>query len=475
MYYRAKGEAVCADVIPYYEDGTFYLFYLRDYRNWEKHGEGCPWCLLTTKDFVNYEDHGEVLIRGTEKDQDLYVFTGSCIKHNGMYYIFYTGHNPHKRCQGLPEEKILMAKSVDLLHWEKVDGFAIEAPEHFEKHDYRDPYVYFDEDSQRYCMLVTGRIVNDGPINSKGVTLALCSCDLFHWELQDEPFYAPNAFFAHECPDLFRMGDWWYLVFSEFSDRVVTTYRMAKSPAGPWITPKVNNFDGHAFYAAKTVSDGKRRFLLGWNCIRNHERDHEEWQWGGTIIPHEIVQAEDGTLYVKCPKEIRDAYSVPIAMDGQFTVGTVKQSGNRLIVGDNQHKSFRLLAEMPENCEISFDFTITDEIGDFGILMRSDDRCDCYYAVKFEPKFNRMAFDHLPRRDNTLHFQADTERYCPLIFGEKNHVTIICEGSVGEIYVNDRIAMSVRMFDRREGAFGLYAQNTQVRFENICLLRQEGV
>lgn len=78
---------------------------------------------------------------------------------------------------------------------------------------------------------------------------------------------------------------------------------MAKIPNGPWITPKVDTFDGHAYYAAKSTSDGARRILFGWNPIKNHEKDEEFWQWGGTIIPHEIVQENDGTLWVKCPEK----------------------------------------------------------------------------------------------------------------------------------------------------------------------------
>lgn len=473
MYYRANGKAVCADVIPYYEDGTFYLFYLRDYRDRENHGEGCPWCLLTTRDLVHYEDHGEVLVRGSVEDQDLYVFTGSCTKHNGEYYIYYTGHNPHLRRAGLPEQKVLLAKSTDLYHWQKVKDFALEAPAYLEMHDYRDPFVYFDEEKQKYCMLLAGRLKNDGPVNSKGVTLVLHSDDMLNWELHEEPFYAPNSFFTHECPDLFKMGDWWYLIFSDMSDKLVTTYRMAKSPSGPWITPKVNNFDGHAFYAAKSASAGQRRFLFGWNCIKNHEKDHDFWQWGGTIIPHEIVQADDGTLYVQCPREIREAYSRPVALETGCSLSAVKPLENGWEIGDNPRKSLQLLTKMPENCRIELDFTTTDEIGDFGILLRSDDHADQYYAVKFEPKFNRLAFDMQPRRDNCVHTQTDVERYCPLTAGEKNHMTVIVEGSVAEVYVNDRVAMSVRMFDHKEGRFGLFAQNTTVRFENVALYAGE--
>lgn len=91
MFYKAEGKSVCADVIPFYEDGVFKLFYLNDYRDPEKHGEGCPWCLLTTKDLVEYDDKGPVLLRGGKDEQDLFVFTGCCVKNGGEYVIFYTG------------------------------------------------------------------------------------------------------------------------------------------------------------------------------------------------------------------------------------------------------------------------------------------------------------------------------------------------------------------------------------------------
>lgn len=470
MFYRAPGEAVCADVIPFYEDGTFKLFYLRDFRNIPKHGEGCPWCLLTTKDLVTYEDYGPVLLRGGADAQDLYVFTGCCIKAGDEYMIFYTGHNPHLRAQGLPEQKILRAKSRDLIHWEKDTSFVFEAPAWLEMHDFRDPFVFFDEESGQYCMLIAGRVKNEDPVNCKGVTLIARSADLAHWEVEKEPFYAPHAYFTHECPDLFRMGDWWYLVFSEFTDKIVTTYRMSRSPFGPWKAPKVNNFDGHAFYAAKSVSDGKRRILFGWNCIKLGERDNAPWQWGGTIIPHEIVQQADGTLCVKCPDEIAAQYAVPVPVSAGRRMGNVSEETDDILLGGDG-KSLCMLGELPERGKICMTFTADDDCGDFGVYMRADKGLDACYAIKFEPRFNRLALDIQPREDNTRHTQVDVERYCPVIPGEENKLMILFEGSVLEVYVNDKVAMSARMFDRTEGDFGIFTHNTRVRFGKIRLFR----
>ena len=48
----------------------------------------------------------------------------------------------------------------------------------------------------------------------------------------------PHRFITQECPEIFRMGRWWYLVYSEFTDRFTTRYRISRSPDGPWTAPR---------------------------------------------------------------------------------------------------------------------------------------------------------------------------------------------------------------------------------------------
>lgn len=466
MYYRAQGKAVCADVIPFYDRGEFKLFYLEDFRDRIDMGEGCPWKLLTTKDLVHYRNMGTALPRGTKDEQDLYVFTGCCVKIEDEYVIYYTGHNPHLRAKGLPEQKILRATSKDMLHWEKDRDFVFEAPEYLEMHDFRDPFVYFDEEKGKYGMLIAARVKSEAPVFSKGVTMVAYSEDGYnHWELDNTPFYAPHAFFAHECPDLFRIGDWWYLVFSEFTDKVVTTYRMSRSLNGPWTAPKVNAFDGHAFYAAKSVSDGKRRIMFGWNCIRNNEHDGGEWQWGGTIIPHEVVQGEDGALYVRCPDEVRASYRKEVRLKESARLGGVEKTAKGYRLGDDGKNV--VMFHAPQNFKLEFKIVPQDDRGEFGVILRENSNQNYFYTVRFEPKFNRLAFDRYPRCGGRGPIDADTERYCPMEAGKPHVVLIIAEGSVLEVYVDDKYAMSERMFDFFEGNVGVYAQNTTAAFEEL--------
>ena len=143
-----------ADPIPYYENGVFHIFYLLDYRNPEKYGEGTPWFKVTTKDFIHFEDHGEMLKRGTSKEYDMYVFTGSVIKYKNKYHIFYTGHNT-KMDPGNYLQAIMHAVSDDLEHWEKIkeDTF-VALNDEYEIRDWRDPYVFFDDKDQCFYMLL---------------------------------------------------------------------------------------------------------------------------------------------------------------------------------------------------------------------------------------------------------------------------------------------------------------------------------
>ena len=146
LFYRPQS-GVCADFIPFYDNDKFQLIFLRDYRDKVNHGEGTPWQVTITNDFVNFTEEVTILERGSIDEQDLYVFTGSVIKVDGVYHIFYTGHNPHLREKGLPEQAIMHAVSNDGINYTKIKEDTFFAfSDAYEIHDWRDPFVYFDEE-----------------------------------------------------------------------------------------------------------------------------------------------------------------------------------------------------------------------------------------------------------------------------------------------------------------------------------------
>ena len=144
FFYRPE-KGYVGDVIPYYEDGIYYLYFL--YASRKKYEEGTSWYLVTTRDFIHYKEYGEVLAHGTEEDQDLNAYTGSIYKNDGVYYLYYTGYNAHSefRVQGEPLQAVMMAKSNNLFTCEKFpEKTFYESEDYYELSDMKDPFDFWN-------------------------------------------------------------------------------------------------------------------------------------------------------------------------------------------------------------------------------------------------------------------------------------------------------------------------------------------
>lgn len=467
FFYKPE-DAWSADFIPLYVNGHFYLFYLLDWRDHTKHGEGTPWYLLTTDDFVHFTEHGSMLARGSQAEQDLYVFTGSALEADGQYHIFYTGHNPHLRASGKPEQAVMHATSADMLSWEKHPEETFFAPTiGYEPHDWRDPFVFWNEERAEYWMLLAARR-QTGPARQRGCTALCTSRDLKTWDIQD-PLWEPNLYFTHECPDLFRIGDWWYLIFSEFSDATLTRYRMSRSLSGPWIAPPDDAFDGRAFYAAKSTTNGDRRLLFGWNPTREGDSDEGRWQWGGNLVVHEIVQESDGTLAVKVPHEVMDAFATPVAVAPLPQIGQWHCDSEQVTVDAEDGFAWCRLGNMPETCGLDVTLSYSPGTAAVGLVLRADTNLDAYYQVRIEPSRQRVVFDRWPRPGDQPFI---LERPLSLAPNAPVHIQVFADCSIFEIYINDRVALSCRGYAHTSGDWGLFVAEGVATFSSAALYVQ---
>ena len=116
--------------------------------------------------------------------------------------------------------------------------------------DFRDPYVFWNEREKRYWMVF---FANDAKTGA-GVQGLAVSKDLKHWEFQPP---LPGAG-GQECPDLFQIGDTWYLIGGDH-------YSIAKDPRGPLPGRRSpTSIDRPFIYAAKRMFDGQRHIWTGW-------------------------------------------------------------------------------------------------------------------------------------------------------------------------------------------------------------------
>jgi beta-fructofuranosidase len=457
------------DFIPFYWDGEYHLFYLKDYRDKDGHGEGTPWFHLSTRDFVSFTDYGEAIPRGTPDEQDLYIYTGCVFEKDGLFHIFYTGHNPHFRGTGKPIQAVMHATSSDLITWEKDPNnpISVADTDRYELDDWRDPFVFWNEDAGEYWLLLAARLPA-GPINRRGCVALVASPDLINWEARD-PFWAPSLYYTHECPDLFHIGDWWYLVYSTFTERNITHYRMSRSLSGPWLAPTNDSFDGRAFYAAKTASDGQRRFAFAWNPTRTDEKDTGNWNWGGSLVTHEIYQDGNGWLSVKAPHEMLEYFTevFPLAIRPEIGNWEVGAAGLTAQAGDGF--AWCRVGSLPDDKACLFDTTVVIEPGtrSCGVILRADDTLDHYYQVRLEPGRNLVAIDRCPRSGDA---PPIIERPVTLALNENIRIQVLLEGSVFVIYISGQVALTARGYEHTTGDCGVFVSEGAAVFSDVGLV-----
>ena len=93
LFYTPQHARV-GDVIPYYEDGKFHLFYLKNWNPYFGSDRKEGWHLLTTKDMVHYGPETAIGILGG---------TGSVIKADGIYHLYYCIFEQNPQRQYEPE------------------------------------------------------------------------------------------------------------------------------------------------------------------------------------------------------------------------------------------------------------------------------------------------------------------------------------------------------------------------------------
>ena len=314
---------MCGDFMPFYKDGVFYLFYLYKY---------CIY-VVETKDFVSFGKPYPVLQNGSPDDQDWHIVTGSVFENDGVFYFHYTGF-----CEGNAGEEgknvqvVLRAISSDMKCWEKDKTFFFRPDtRYYGNLHWRDPHVFFNEELGKFCMLITAE-EKEGAHLRKGCTAVYISEDMENWE-HYRTLYAPRTFITHECHDCFQMEGNWYLTFSNYSRWWETRYRIAEKFDGPWKLPKEDDmFDGREYYAAKSVSDGKKRYMVGWESIRQDCKDSGRHLWGGNLLVHELTVRKDGTLGVKLPETIENSFCRPVEISCQGRLGSFEEKDGELFL-----------------------------------------------------------------------------------------------------------------------------------------------
>ena len=214
---------------------------------------------------------------GLDKWDNLVIWTGSIIKKENTYYLFYTGKSDN------PEEKLTqrigVATSTDLVTWNKSDQNPLLESDNKIYADsnkldqfgrigaWRDPFVFKNPKSNDYFMLISARLKGEETIYNGCIAIAQ-SKDLINWNLQ-KPVLAPGIYEEMEVPQMVCHKDKYYIFFSAHA-----------SGYNPEFTKKIGGAFGglHCYYSDDIL--GEYRPINGNGVVYSNKED----KYGLTVV-----------------------------------------------------------------------------------------------------------------------------------------------------------------------------------------------
>lgn len=475
-YYKPSIGRV-GDPMPFYDEkaGEFKVLYLQEFDN------NNAWCYhpiwgVSTKDGANYQSLGEIIPTGKSKfEQDAALGTGCAVwsEADKLYYIYYTGHNP-----SLPNGEVVMrATSPDFKTWTKDLAWSIKGADYgYSTADFRDPQVFKDDNGLWHMIIAS---------NLKFAEFT--SQNLKDWTYSGQ-FSTMIWDRMLECPDVFKMGDWWYMIYSEsvrtsWSRKV--KYMMARTldelkdcfNHGPkWPNDgREGVLDTRALYAAKTASNGTDRYVWGWCPFRTGSTIDEknvnvgagsEPNWSGALVCHRLIQHEDGTLTLGEVPGIKAKYTEEQSVNIMKSNGASISGNEVTLSGDDAYVMYNRLGS---HNHISMTVTTSNNWDKFGISVVRGSNATKYYTMVVNPE-----------NENTrkVNFEQEGTEGAGFIEGIDGYnfarpadnvynVDIYTDNSVLVMYINDVCAYTQRIYGIQKNCWSVNNYGGTVKVGNV--------
>ena len=484
------------DPMPFYDQktGDFKVLYLQEFEN-NMDKRFHPIWGVTTKDGANYESLGEVLpFADNDYQQDAALGTGCAYEKDGTYYIYYTGHNGN--CKN--REVVMRATSTDFKTWTKDELWALNGPDYgYSGWDFRDPQVFVADDGLFHMVISTYPAGGGDPGFAE-----FKSSDMKSWEHVGKFKMIWDRML--ECPDIFKMGDYWYLVYSEsfradWSRKV--KYMMATTFEG--LKDCFNNgpkwpADGHegvldtrAFYAGKTASNGTDRLIWGWCPFRYgadiHEKninvgagDGNEPAWSGALVCHKIIQHADGTLTLGAVPAMAAKYNQQAAVNVMASNGY----NNGTLSGDDAYVLYNRLGTCNH---LSFTVTTSNNWDKFGVSFVRGTDPEYYYTMVVNPENENTRKVNFEQEGYRIKINDDGEE--EKVYGKGfiaaadgynfarpadnvYNIDIYTDNSVLVMYINDVCAYTQRIYGIQKNCWGINNYGGSVTISNVKVSQQ---
>lgn len=381
------------------------------------------WAHAVSEDLIHWEYLPLALAPSEPYDEHIEggCFSGSSVIYKDKLYLIYTG-TMNNGSEFVQTQNV--AWSSDGIHFEKYKENPVAvAPVGYQNANFRDPCIYKEDDTfYMICGARTGDI---------GRALIYQSKDLLHWEYLNILAESRGEFgYMWECPDLFKLGDKYVLMFSPMGavDRktvyLTGDFNKKTGKFSPLVSGEIDwGFD---FYAPKSFEDSKgRRIVAAWA----NAWDWMPWwkDWGPTYnegwcghfnLLREIRLCKDGRLQFIPIDEYKE-----IRRDKQTEDSFKVESGQKHKITCGDGVAFEL--------RVTFDLTQTDaECIKF--LLRSDNQSEAEVCIDLKHQEMIVSREKADGWSNGV-------RRCPLLMENENElkVHIFSDQSSLEVFTDD--------------------------------------
>ncbi|RKX42951.1 MAG: glycoside hydrolase family 32 protein, partial [Thermotogae bacterium] len=247
------------------------------------------------------------------------------------------------------------------------------------------------------------------------------SSDLINWRYEKTLFEYEQAKEC-ECPDLVTMNEKDVLIFSAYTPEVLGSfYSLGKIEEGRLVEERSGMLDwGYDYYAAQTFFGTNRTIVIAWmqNWLQSDSSSTQKEGWNGMMaLPRELYIANN-VLKVKPVKELEALRSGALITERELTgKGSfdLEVEKNSYEVSYKSHGGFDLKLYNTENESV--------EITLNGNLLEVNTK-------------NSGIVEGAKRRLNI------NERR------EENHLRVFVDSSSIEIFLNESVALSFRVYPR---------------------------
>ena len=406
-----------------FHDGRYHLYY--QYNPTASKWGNIHWGHASSADLVQWQDEPIALAPSPGSDAGG-CFSGSFAVVAGVPTLYYTGFTGERQVQ------CVATGNAELRRWTKHPERTIaDPPEGVEQNDFRDPYV-FRHDGHWY--MVVGASIR----HERGQALLYRSGDGIAWDYRGPLYTAPTLALGRmwECPNFFPIGDKWVLTVSVWLGLGVHWF-VGRFENEVFVSESDGVLDPDSGAFAHLTMHGPGGRALQWAWI-NEQREQERIDaagWAGAMtVPRALSLDARGRLNLRPVAEIAALRQAPVEISATGAACGLLQT----------------FAGRHLDIEARFTIRTFRESQKLGLtLLAAPDGSEATRIV-FWPEARRLSIERARSSTDARVRRQDVAGQLDLDAGEDLCLRVLLDASVLEVYANDRLCLSTRVYPQGE-------------------------